>query len=130
MSTETTKVAPMFNVVAINVATGNKIVLTGYPEKHHEACVILSKTMPATGNWRKCVEQLVYPEGWNHEQLFSQLGNGKSVKIECWGIMMERNLIWLTNPYGIDVACFKANVHSCATILNRIATDDHEREWF
>ena len=53
MSTETTKVAPMFNVVAINDVTGNKIVLTGYPEKHHEACVILSKTMPILTGFNK-----------------------------------------------------------------------------
>jgi hypothetical protein len=37
--------------------------------------------------------------------------------------------IWLTNPYGIDVGFYPNDAQGCACILERIATDDHEKEW-
>ena len=37
--------------------------------------------------------------------------------------------IWLTNPYGLDVGFYANDAEGCARILERISTDDHEREW-
>lgn len=50
-------------------------------------------------------------------------------EIDGWAINLDGSKIWLTNPYGIDVGFYPSSAEGCASILERISADDHEREW-
>jgi hypothetical protein len=50
-------------------------------------------------------------------------------EIDGWVINADGAEIWLTNPYGLDVGFYANDAEGCASILERISTDDHEREW-
>ncbi len=50
-------------------------------------------------------------------------------EIDGWAINANGAEIWLTNPYGLDVGFYAKDAEGCARILERISTDDHEREW-
>ena len=38
-------------------------------------------------------------------------------------------VIWITNPYGLDVGFRELTVEGCEGLLAMIASDTHEREW-
>lgn len=49
--------------------------------------------------------------------------------VDGWPINPSDDLIWLTNPYGIDVGFYPNDADGCARILERILKDSHEQEW-
>ena len=63
------------------------------------------------------------------QMLHQYLNQHGRVEIEGWSINPDGAEIWLTNPYGIDVWFYDNDAEGCARILERISTDDHEREW-
>lgn len=63
------------------------------------------------------------------QKLHQYLGQHGSAEIDGWAINRDGAEIWLTNPYGIDVGFYANGAEGCARILERISTDDHEREW-
>ncbi|MDH1789731.1 hypothetical protein N5D77_24505 [Comamonas thiooxydans] len=63
------------------------------------------------------------------QMLHQYLNQHGRVEIEGWSINPDGAEIWLTNPYGIDVGFYDNDAEGCARILERISTDDHEREW-
>lgn len=50
-------------------------------------------------------------------------------EMDGWAINADGTDIWLTNPYGIDVGFYANDAEGCARILERISTDNHEKEW-
>lgn len=50
-------------------------------------------------------------------------------KIDGWSIHRDADLIWLTNPYGLDCAFVSLSPEGCDTILQWIASDTQEHEW-
>ncbi len=63
------------------------------------------------------------------QELYQHLETHGRAEIDGWAINADGAEIWLTNPYGIDVGFYANNAEGCAGILERISTDDHEREW-
>ena len=63
------------------------------------------------------------------QELYQHLKTHGRAEIDGWAINADGAEIWLTNPYGIDVGIYANNAEGCAGILERISTDDHEREW-
>lgn len=63
------------------------------------------------------------------QELHQHLNKHGRAKIDGWTISPDGAEIWLTNPYGIDVGFYANDAPGCVRILERISTDDHEREW-
>lgn len=63
------------------------------------------------------------------DELLEHVQAGKQVDVVQWSIGVMNDRIWATNPYGIDVACVDVSTAGCASILQSIANDTHEREW-
>ena len=118
-----TTVQPMYHVCVVNDQTGVRTITTRYPEEHREACIIKNKCIPATGPRRNCLVQLRYPKDWDHLKLKGQLDNEGTAMIEGKTILADQqaNLYRLLDTKGNEIGSYKANVHSCATILDLIA---------
>lgn len=62
-------------------------------------------------------------------RIFRRLQAKETVEIDGWSLGVSDDLIWLTNPYGLNVGCYDCTLTSCKRILEIITADDHEREW-
>lgn len=63
------------------------------------------------------------------QELHQHLTTHSRAEIDGWEINADGSEIWLTNPYGLDVGFYANNAEGCARILERISTDNHEKEW-
>ena len=63
------------------------------------------------------------------QELYQHLKTHGRAEIDGWSINADGAEFWRSIPYGIDVAFYANNAEGCAGILERISTDDHEREW-
>ena len=63
------------------------------------------------------------------DELLEHVQAGSQIVIQQWSIGSMDGRIWATNPYGIDVACVDVSTAGCASILQSIVNDTHEREW-
>lgn len=61
-----------------------------------------------------------------HLELQSLLQEHKRLKIDGWSINLEGEEVWLTNPYGNDIAFFDHDPEGCERILRRMAREDQE----
>lgn len=63
--------------------------------------------------------------------LFDQLQSEMRVERDGWSINLDTDddVIWLTNPYGLDVWFCDIAEAGCHRILAIIENDDHDREW-
>lgn len=61
-------------------------------------------------------------------RIFRRLQATETVEIDGWSLGVSDDLIWLTNPYGLDVGFYDCTPASCRRILEIIAADDHDRE--
>ena len=68
-------------------------------------------------------------ECWTATELLAKLRESHRVQIDGWAINLDGDVIWLTNPYGLDCAFFPESEQGCERILVQIRTDTHEREW-
>ncbi len=62
-------------------------------------------------------------------ELCKQLRQRRQTDIEGWTLVADESLIWLVNPYGIDVGFYSHDLDGCRRILARIMSDDREAEW-
>jgi hypothetical protein len=51
------------------------------------------------------------------------------VRLQGWSISRDADLLWLTNPYALDVGHYHPDVLGCARILERIRGDTQAKEW-
>ncbi|ONU62407.1 hypothetical protein A8E62_14005 [Burkholderia cenocepacia] len=72
---------------------------------------------------------MVEPENWTGTKLLEKLRSDGRAEIDGWAVNLDGAEIWLTNPYGLDCAFYAASGEGCASILHRIKSDTHEREW-
>ena len=68
-------------------------------------------------------------ENWTGTKLLEKLHSDGRAEIDGWAVNLEGTDIWLTNPYGLDCAFYAASDEGCESILHRIKSDTHEREW-
>lgn len=61
--------------------------------------------------------------------LHQHLEKHGSCDVDGWPITPSGDVIWLTNPYGIDVGFYPNDPRGCARILERVLTDTHDKEW-
>lgn len=62
-------------------------------------------------------------------RVFDRLQANEAVEVAGWSLGVGDDLIWLTNPYGLDVGFYDCTLASCERILAIIAADDHDHEW-
>ncbi len=68
-------------------------------------------------------------ENWTNTKLLEMLRSDGRADVEGGAVMLDGADIWLTNPYGLDCAFYAASGEGCESILHRIKSDTHEREW-
>ena len=61
--------------------------------------------------------------------LLGLLRQHRTADIEGWALIADEDLIWLVNPYGIDVGYYSHDAGGSKKVLERIANDDHTSEW-
>lgn len=54
-------------------------------------------------------------------QLFDLIKSGQQAEVDGWSLGLLDGMVWLTDPYGNDVAFFDATADACERILCSLA---------